>query len=1114
MHAAALSRVSCPRLLLCLCLAVALAVPCAEAQVIYGSLVGNVSDPSQAAVPAASVTILNTGTGQSRTMATNESGYFSFTNVDPGTYRLLVTTEGFRQAELDGVIVTSNAVTRADVGLQLGSVSESVMVSAQNLTLQTDRSDVRHEVTTKALVNLPLPPGRNYQQLFTTLPGFAPPENAHSVPANPSRGLRLHVNGTSSSAVNTRIDGASTTNIFIPHITGYVPALESIETVNVATNSFDAEQGLAGGAAVNVQIKSGTNELRGSAFWYHNNNQMKAKPFFMPQDERNPKLVYNQFGATLGGPIRRNSAFYFVSYEGTTDHKLGTGFASIPTPLMRTGNLSASPTAIYDPYSGTASGAGRVPFAGNIIPNSMIDQRVAKILPMWPSPNINIATAQRNYYVAQPFGFDRHTLDLKLNWNPTAKLSTYGRMSLLDFSTSNVQWFGPELGGPPIGGGQAGNATGRVYNTTMAATYVASPTFVVDSYFGYSYMAVDSRQSRLDENIGKDFLGIPGTNGTRFFEGGWPQFAIASFTTIGIPNAFQPMFQDDPQFQWVANANKVIRNHDIRFGFDAYYQELNQAQPEMSGAPYGASGGFGFAQGQTRLLGGPVGSEYNAFGSFLLGVTNRLGRTNLVPDALYTRSWMFAGYVRDRWQVNRKLTLSYGLRWEYFPLLGRIDRGVEMFDWANNRMLICGVGPNPRDCNAGESARLFRPRLGLAYRASDTLVIRAGYGITNDPFTLVRPLRGNYPVILASDIISSNGFAPASLLREGIPEIAAPDISSGIVPIDGRIASISLMPDNWKRGYIQSWNFTLQKQFPGRWVGEAGYVATRSVRQIGNFDRNAGSPGGGNASRPFFAPYGRIARTAQIVGIGTNMYDSLQTRLERRFDAGYQIGINYTFSKALGYSGNENSDGVPQINLPEYFHLNRAISGIDRTHSFHATGIAELPFGRGKPFASNGFAAAILGGWQLNGILSMFSGPPFSVTAPAADLNAPGNTQRADQVKPVVEKLGGAGGRQKFYDPTAFAQVRAPRFGTAGFNSLRGPGGINLDAGLFRRFSVNEKITVQFRAEAFNFTNTPKFGNPNGDVGSSQFMEITTTRGTGREGIDERVFRVGIRLGW
>jgi hypothetical protein len=322
------------------------------------------------------------------------------------------------------------------------------------------------------------------------------------------------------------------------------------------------------------------------------------------------------------------------------------------------------------------------------------------------------------------------------------------------------------------------------------------------------------------------------------------------------------------------------------------------------------------------------------------------------------------------------------------------------------------------------------------------------------------------------------------------------------------------MENNWRRSYIQSWNLALQKQFRNGWVGEAAYVATRTIGQIGNLDRNTGSPGGGDASRPLNRLFGRTASTRQITGLGTFKYDSLQTRLERRFAAGYQFNIAYTFSKSLGIAGVSDSNGAPRIHLTDYFRLNRSITDIDRPHNLQATAIADLPFGPGKKWGTQGLVSILLRGWQVNTVTGFYSGQPFSVTAPGADLNAPGNTQRADLVKPQVDKPGGAGPGQKFYDSTAFAQVREPRFGTAGFNLLRGPGCVNTDIGLFRRFTITERLSLQFRAESFNATNTPKFSNPNSDVGSSQFMEISSTRGTGREGVDERVFRFGLRLGW
>jgi hypothetical protein len=1084
----------------------------ASAQILYGGIVGNVTDGTNAAVPGATVTVVNQQTSATRQTTTNEVGAYNFATLATGTYELSVALEGFRTARRSGVVVPVNNTIRMDVTMELGEVTETVTVEASSVQLQTDRAEVRAQVTEESLQNLPIPPGRNYQALLGTIPGFSPPANGHSVPANPSRSLVFNVNGTSGSSNNTRIDGASSTNIWLPHMTAYIPSLDAIETVDVVTNSFDAEQGLAGGAAINVQIKSGTNEVHGSAFWFHNNNRTKAKPFFSPQGSQNPKNVFNQFGGTVGGPIVKNKLFYFASWEQNTDRQFASSIRSIPTVAMRNGDMSASSRNIYDPATGGVNGANRTQFANNVIPSSRIDPSVAIMSALLPDPTFS--GSQNNYFAAAPFKFDRDKIDTKINWNATDKFTMFGRYSYLDYRTINTQSFGPELGGNGVTGfSQPGTATGNSYSMTISGTYVASPTFVTDAYFGWTKMSGDSRPPRLDENIGLDILGIPGTNGTRFFEGGWPRFQVDNFEPIGVPNAFMPFLQNDPQFQYVANANWTKGNHSVRFGLDFYQQQINQTQPEFPGANHGAQGGFRFGQGQTRLGGSSpsLANEYNSWASFFLGATSNAGKIHMVPDEFTTRTWLYSTYLRDQWQVNSKLTLNYGIRWEYFPIPTRADRGMETYDFETNEMLVCGVGVVPKDCGVEVSKGNFAPRFGLAYRVSDTFVIRSGYGITNDPYNLARPLRTNHPLLVALNINAPNGFEPATQLQDGIPIITDPDLGNGRISIPGQVAVNSLRVDNWSRGYIQSWNFTLEKEL-GSWIASAGYVATRSVGQLGYLDRNAAPVGGGNAGKPYNVLFGRDALTRQVTGIGTQMYDSLQTRLRRQSASGYQIQFAYTWSKNMGIAGNNNSDGAPQIHLPEYYHLNSALTGLNQTHNFQATGVVELPFGKGKKWATGGAGAAILGGWQLNGILSMYSGQPFNITGSGGPLNAPGNGQRADLVKADVERIGGAGLGQKFYDPTAFADVRQTRFGTAGWNLLDSPGTFNLDMGLFRNFAITEGTNLQFRAEAFNATNTPHFSAPQGNVTNSRFMEISGVRGTGREGIDERVFRFGLRM--
>jgi len=417
----------------------------AAAQILYGSIVGSVTDGSGAAIPGAAVKITNLSTGVVRETTTNAVGDYSVPTLQAGSYSVDVTSTGFRPAQVTNITVVINNVTRTNLRLELGQVTESITVSDAAAVLQADRAEVRAEVTAQQLTNLPVPPGRNYQALFATLPGFTTPTNAHSIPSNPSRALRFNVNGTSGSTNNTRIDGASSTNIWLPHMTAYVPALESIETVNVVTNSFDAEQGLAGGAAVNVQIKSGTNEFHGSAFEYHNNNKTKAKNFFIPTGERNPKDVFNNFGGTVGGPIKRNKVFFFTSYDSNVQRRFVSRRGSVPTEAMKQGNFTNSQgRLVFDPETTVMGGPDglevfRTPFAGNQVPLSRMNPVSAKIIPLWPTANIPGTGSQNNYFTGAPFSFDRQTLDAKVNLNLTDKFTSFVRYSFLDTTPSMLR---------------------------------------------------------------------------------------------------------------------------------------------------------------------------------------------------------------------------------------------------------------------------------------------------------------------------------------------------------------------------------------------------------------------------------------------------------------------------------------------------------------------------------------------------------------------------------------------------------------------------------------------------------------------------------------------------
>ncbi|MBI4906057.1 MAG: TonB-dependent receptor [Acidobacteria bacterium] len=1108
----------------------ALWAPPAWTQILYGSVVGNIKDPSDAAIAGAHVAITDKQTAQSRETKTNDSGGFTVPTLTPGTYVVRVQKEGFRTTTTE-VVVSINTLTRADLTLQIGAVAEAVEVTATSSVLQTDRSEVRSEVSSRTFQNLPVPVGRNYQNLMRVLPGFRPPANAHSVPTNPSRALTYNVNGVSQSINNVRIDGASSNSPWLPHITSFVPTLEAIDTVNVVTSNFDAEQGLAGGAAVNVQIRSGTNALHGSVFEYHTNNKLKAKPWILPAGTRMPKLVNNEFGGTLGGPIKHDKAFFFVSYEGTPNREFASRLGTVPTPLQKAGNFSESLTDVFDPATGSPDGSGRLAFPGKIIPASRFSAITKKLVDLTPNPNVATTAFTNNYFAGGSYIFDRHRVDSKVNWNPTSKLSMFGRYSLLNYSMENLQMFG-SLGGPEVSsaGGNPGSAFGRTHSFTGAVTYILTPNLIVDAYYGFTLANTTVEQARLDEKLGTDFLGIPGTNGTRRFEGGWPAFVFGSgYTTLGMPNAFMPYDRSDPQHQYVANLNYTKGKHEVRFGVDVYFTGMNHLQPEATGASHGAAGGFTFGGGPTQLSGGAAGNQFNSYATFLLGLATNVGKITQVPDIYRTRQKNFATYVRDRWNVNRKLTLSYGLRWEYYPFPTRTDRGMEWYNPETNKMYLCGVGQVPDGCGVNLSKTNFAPRAGFAYRVSDSFVIRSGYGITYDPFSLQRPLRTNYPVLLIQNIPSPNSFSWVSRIEEGIPKAVIPEQGNGIIDVPGTYAVITT-PKDFKRGYIQSWNFTMQKQLKWGFTGQAGYVATRSVRQLGYLNINAGQTiGTENNGRPLFQRFGRLTDTIMATGMGTTTYDSLQMQLERRFARGSSMAVAYTWGKGIGF--NNNSDEGPRgTHSLLYFDRNRALLSYDRTHNLQISNMLEAPFGKGHRWASEGVAAKLLGGWQINNLLSFYSGTPFSIGADGNSLRMPGSSQTADQVKQDVAYPRGTGRGTPWFDPDAFANLSTARgqerFGNTGFNILRGPGLVNWDFGLFRHFQITERFRLSFRMESFNFTNTPHFANPGSGVQNYQptqtdplrryngYGEITGVQNIGRDGIDERQFRFGLRLGW
>ncbi len=1090
-----------------LCIAVAMSVFFAPnssyAQVLYGSLTGNVTDASGAAVPDAKVEASNVATGVTRQVSTDDRGVYLFNDLQTGTYKVTLSAPSFRTVVQEGVNIKANAVLRLDTGLEVTQLTETVTVVADTAVLQTDRAEVSVQIEKSQVINLPIggTNGRNFQQLYRLIPGASPPVELHSDAGNPQRALGTNFNGVSYSNNNTRLDGATISYPWLPHIVAYVPPAEAIETVNVVTNSFDAEQGMAGGAAVNVQIKSGTNDFHGSGHWFHSNSKLAARNYFFLGD-RVPKNLFNQFGGTIGGPIIKNKLFFFANFERTTRRRHAFLNRTIATGAMRQGDFAGTGTTIFDPLTGNANGTGRTPFPDNRIPSNRIDPAALKMIALLPNPTSGGFT--NNYFAADTYEFDRDNYDFKVNYNPTSKASMFVRYSISPSEIFDPPSLGA-AGGDALAGGQPGLAPGRVQSAAVGGTYTLSSTVLLDGNIGFTRQRLGAQNVDIDKNYGLEDLQIPGTNGPDRLQGGYPRFNITGNSALGNPNVSNPFLFRDNQYVAAGNLGWVKGAHSLRFGAEYTYYTINHFQPQ---AAFGPRGGFNFTGGLTALSGGVAPNQFHAWADFLLGLPQGMGKDLQYINPAAVRMPSTGFYARDQWQVNRKLTLNYGLRYEYYPFATRDHRGGERYDPVTDKVLVGGLGSTPTDTGVDVGAGQLAPRFGIAYRLTEKTVVRAGYGISIDPNSF-RNMRDAYPATISSQFTGASTFQAAGTLRTGIPAVVVPDLSQGTVVLPLTVGT-QTFPEVFNRGYIQSFNLTVQREIGGHVTVQAGYVGSRAIRQTANVNINAAQGAGvGNAGRGL-ARYGRLTTNINmLMPFNTATYDSLQMQVTRRLSAGSLLGMSYTFSKAIGYA--DNSDSGLTWHWVDMWRRNRAVTAFDRPHNLQLYAVYELPFGKGKKWATEGPASWLAGGWQLNGVFSAQSGQAFNVTSNGASVNSPGNQQTADQVKSTVEKPGQIGPGKSWFDPYAFMPVTTARFGSTGRNLMRGPGLANLDASIFRDFRLTEGWTMQFRVEAFNVTNTPAFNNPNADASApvraadgtitnlNNFSAITTAQATERQ---------------
>jgi hypothetical protein len=1108
-----------PRRIFLVVLLAVVSASLAFSQAVNGSLLGTITDSSGGSVPSAKVTLTETQTSVVRTTNTNESGNYTFNDLPPGTYMVIAEQTGFKRASRSGVDVIVNTTARVDLSLQPGAITETIQVTAETPMLQTERADTGRVI--ERVYDLPLGGSHNFQSLAILVPGAALPESQHSAFFNPQVSLATRFNGQSRLGDNLQLEGVDD-NERTGLLQVLIPPQEAIQTVSVSTSNFEAELGRATGGVTNVILKSGTNSYTGEVYEFNRVSALSARNWY---DAARGHSTYNYFGGTIGGPIRKNRTFFFGDYLRIEDHSANNDRLSLPLADMRTGNLNVAtpgktPTVIYDPATGDqATGLGRTPFANNIIPTNRINPVSSKILAVIPSPN-NISPSNpyaQNFFVNSPFYRNTDQFDVKLDHNPNDRNRFSVRYSFSRPVTADASVFG--IYGGPRGVGGSGFEGTSVQNTHSGAinyNHIFSPTLIAEVRAGVNRYRNDAQQVGYGQKTA-DSLGIPGVNVSDWTSGP-PQIALDNFGDpfIGF-SASLPWIRSETNILLTNTWTKTHGNHTIKWG-----GEMRRVRDDLlQTQTVNPRGRYQFSTAQTSNKVDPT-SFTNSFASFLLDVPNAAGRDFPVFFPAY-RAWQFFAFVQDKWVVTPKLTIDLGLRWEFYPPATPAHAGgFSQFDPTGDNLVIAGVGNNPSNLGLKKHWKDFGPRFGIAYRLNDKTVIRTGFGISFSPFP-DNTYAYNYPIkqnnvfsqpstCSTCSVVLSNG-QPATF-QNGFPPFAAVVIpSNGIIPKPDPNQTYFFINPLFREPYVLAWNFAIQRALPGNLALEVAYVGNHGVAQPAVFNLNASTTLGANtAGQPLFAAYGQKASVEDRYVGYSSMYHGLQTKLDKRFSRGFSMVTSYTFGKAMGMQSED-------AGLDFYINPRRNWRRLDfnRAHTFAQSYVYQLPFGKGQQHLQSGPGAWLLGGWQVSGILSIYTGHPLtSFAGNSSILGAPGNNNTVNWFGPGPIPTPKGNGLTGIwfanticnFDPTkgavvmnqCFAQPGAgnggkPEFGNLGRNFMDGPGAWSLDASVFRSFDFRERMKLQFRGEAFSAINTPRWNDPNTDITSSNFGKITGAGG-------------------
>jgi len=1059
------------------------AVFTAFAQLPTGKITGIVTDSTGANVSGADVEARNTATGIVTKTVTNEAGDYTFPVLSPGEYTVEAKKGGFETVNRSGIQLAVSQVARIDFRLKVGSTQEVVEVKATLPLLDNATASLGQVIDTKAVTELPLN-GRNFLQLAKLSTGVLETKQGDRTTA----GGGFIANGVRAQLNNFLLDGVDNNSKVLDQQNSspvaVQPSVDAVQEFKVETNNYSAEYGYSAGAVVNASLKGGGNQIHGDAFEFLRNNVFDARNYFASPTQPKPVLQRNQYGGTLGGPIVRNKAFLFGSFEQTRENDGITYVTTVPTAATRVGNFAGMP-AIFDPNTTVSLGNGafaRTQYSGNRIPATQFDPAAVNLLALFPAPTS--AGAANNYTVSPVQNIKTNRFDFRHDLQLSQSDNLFARYSYFTYDYRYPGPFDPPLVGSTTFQNSIKATTGNAAG--LGETHSFSPRVVNEFRAGYNRIQdvlTPFVQDYIDDQFGLG--GIPRQPGVA----GLPLMTISGVTSIGeatfLPNSKvseTTTLQDNLSFQ--------SGNHALKFGGSYRFVRSWFAISSNARGNYTFNGAF-TQNPQNR------GATGSALADFMLGIPSTSSISNFTQGDIRYRYW--GGFIQDDWKATSKLTINAGLRYELWTQPVERHNSQANFFLADRKLAYAfnnvpagipasAVENVPLDIDTRSLLKTthtnFAPRLGFAYQAAPSLVFRGGAGIfyADSPFIGASGrLVANPPYAIANTYATDN-ITPITRLSTGFP-------AGAVTSVNFNSANLVTFAPDLQNGAVYHWSMGAQKQ-AGQYVFDVNYVGTRAVKLPLGYNVNQALAGPGSvASR---RPYQGFNDISQQISMGYSRYNALEARAERRYSNGLSLLVSYTYSKSLD-NGGEQLVGDLSLRNVNNVDQEYGLSTGDMRHRFVTSVLYDLPFGHGRKFdIANPLLNAVAGGWQVNSIITVHSGQPFT---PALGVSS-ANTGAA---RPSVLRDGNLPSDkrtvQNWFDKTAFYSPAQYLYGDAGRDILIAPGAANVDFSTFKRFSLSrlrEATELQVRAEFFNFFNHPQFGLPNNRVDIAQGASITT----------------------